>query len=98
MTPERFRLLIEGTLAVWRVEGSLSFKDGEASCHITAEGRDMATVSREVQPFGTVWRIQEPGRRDRVHPSVGAALRSLREILCPERSTGRVLFVSEGGP
>lgn len=97
MTPERFRLLIEGTLTVWRVEAVLSFKDGDTLCGIAVQGRDLATVSREVQPFGTVWRLQEPGRRDRVHPSVGAALRGLREVLCPDRSTGRVLFVSEGG-
>lgn len=97
MTPERFRVLIEGLLAVWRVEAALTFEEEGCRCAVDAGDQAEVTISFERQPFGGVWRVAEPGRRDRVHPSIGAALKSLREILCPGRSAGRVLFVSESG-
>jgi hypothetical protein len=97
MTHERFRALIEGALRVWRVETELTFSQSESRCQILRGGMEVASVSTEVQPFGTVWRIQEPGRRERVHPSIVPTLRGLREILCPDRAIGRVLFVSEDG-
>jgi len=88
-------VLIEGVLAVWRVKRDLSFEAGNCRCAVAEGDQAVVTISFERQPFGGVWRVEEPGRRDRVHPSVGAALKSLREILCPDRSAGRVLFVSE---
>lgn len=97
MKADRFRVLIEGALVVWRVEAALSFDALENRCEIALGDHQVAAVSAETQPFGVVWRIQEPGRRDRVHASIGPALRGLREILCPERAAGRVLFVSEAG-
>lgn len=97
MTPDRFRLLIEGVLSVWTVEADIAFKPTECRCAITSAGQVVAAISFERQPFGAVWRVEETGRRDRVHPSVGGALKSLREILRPDRPSGRVLFVSEGG-
>lgn len=97
MNPDRFRVLVTGALGIWRVEAALSFADGENRCGIALGGHEVAAISAEIQPFGPVWRIQAPGRRDRVHASIGPALRGLREIICPERAAGRVLFVSEGG-
>jgi hypothetical protein len=97
MTPNRFRTLIEGALEIWRVEAAVSFAPGGSGCEITAGGGTAVAVSVEAQPFGTIWRLCEEGRRDRVHPAVGPALRSLREMLCPDRPAGRVLFISEGG-
>jgi hypothetical protein len=95
MNADRFRVLIKGALGIWRVDAALSFSEVDNHCAISVEAREAATVSWESQPFGAVWRVREPGRRDRVHPSIGPALRSLREILCADRAAGRVLFVSE---
>lgn len=96
MTPARFRTLVEGALEIWRVEATASFAEGQAHCGIALKNERVVEISVEAQPFGTVWRLSEPGRRDRVHPAIGPALRSLREILCPDRPAGRVLFVREG--
>jgi hypothetical protein len=97
MNRDRFRTLIEGTLGIWRVDAALSFSEIETRCGIVVNGEGVASVGAETQPFGMVWRIQEPGRRDRIHPSIGPALRGLREILRPDRAVGRVLFVSDDG-
>jgi hypothetical protein len=98
MNSDRFQVLIEGALAIWRVDAALSFAETGNSCEISLEGREASTISMETPPFGIVWRIREPGRRDRVHASIGPALRGLREIIRPDRAAGRVLFVSEAGP
>jgi hypothetical protein len=95
MTPDRFHTLIKGALDIWRVDAGLSFTEPLNRCSITIDGLDVAIISVEEQPFGTVWRIQEPERRERVHASIGPALRGLREILSPDRSAGRVLFISD---
>jgi hypothetical protein len=97
MTHERFRALIEGALRVWRVEADLAFSQNESRCEIRRGGAQVVVVSTEVQPFGSIWRIQEPERRERVHPSIVPTMQGLREILCPDRAIGRVLFVSEDG-
>ncbi|MBM86552.1 MAG: hypothetical protein CMM47_11085 [Rhodospirillaceae bacterium] len=93
MTPARFQILVEGALAIWKVEVEATFATDQTSCQIvTADGA--AVVLRfEREPFGVVWRLVEQGRRDRVHISILPALRSLREITAPGRKAGRVLFV-----
>ena len=97
MNKDRFRTLIEGMLAVWQLDVELVFAVTEPVCDILRDGESVLIISIEDQPFGMIWRIVEPGRRDRVHPSIVPALRGLREILCPDRGTGRVLFVAGEG-
>ena len=97
MTPDRFQVLIKGALDIWRVDAGLSFSEPLNRCSITIDGHDVAMISVEVQPFGVVWRVQEPERRERIHASIGPALRGLREILSPDRPAGRVLFISDDG-
>ncbi|MDA1308325.1 MAG: hypothetical protein O2985_01830 [Proteobacteria bacterium] len=97
MNQDRFRVLIEGALAAWQLDVELVFAATEPICRILRDGEEVLAVSIEDQPFGMIWRIVEPGRRDRVHPSIVPALRGLREILCPDRATGRVLFVAGEG-
>ena len=97
MNSDRFQILIEGALEIWRVDATLSFAEAENCCDIVIGTELAAAISMETPPFGIVWRIREPGRRDRVHASIGPALRGLGEILCPDRAVGRVLFVSEAG-
>ena len=93
VTPERLRCLFLGLIDAWGsgVEACCS----GMSCRFLREGTEIASLVIERHPFGTVWRIGIPGRRDRVHESVLAALRSLRQELCPDRPGGRVLFVRD---
>ena len=93
MTPARFHTLIEGAVHAWRADVTLNFDDTNLRCRVNRGGQECVSVAVERQPFGTVWRIAEAGRRERVHASIVPALRGLREILAPERSAGRVLFV-----
>ena len=97
MNKNRFQTLIEGALGAWQVDVEPVFAATEFVCRILRDGEEVLVVSIEDQPFGMIWRIVEPGRRDRVHPSIVPALRGLREILCPDRATGRVLFVAGEG-
>ena len=93
MTPARFRVLIEGALTVWQVHVEAVFAMDEPSCRIVPACGAALVLRFERQPFGTVWRLLEEGRRDRVHSSILPALRSLREITASGRPRGRVLFV-----
>lgn len=93
MTPGRFRVVIEGVIHAWQADVALDFDDAATRCRISQDGLERVSVLVERQPFGTIWRLNEPGRRERVHPSIVPALRGLRQILAPGRSSGRVLFV-----
>ena len=94
VTPERFRLLVDGVLAVWGCDVEAEH-DG-LSCRFLSAGGEVAGIGLEPHPFGTVWRVRATGGRDRVHQSVVAALRTLRGVLAPDRGGGRVLFVRDG--
>ena len=95
MSPERFRVLIEGVVAIWQVEANLAFEQDSTGCRITLSDGGVVMVGVEQQAFGPVWRISRPEQRERSHASVVTALRGLRAILCPDRPTGRAWFVPE---
>ena len=48
----------------------------------------------EDQPFGSIGRLREKDQKESVHPSVGATLKTLALILCPNRKVGRVVFAN----
>ncbi len=87
---------IRGALYVWDVSHlSASRRASEPAGPVDihdASGEVIASVRREASPIGPVWRVGFGERRERVFPSVVAALRYLRGYICPARQTGRVLF------
>ncbi len=95
--PARFRVLLEGVAAAWESGAELRFDPAAPRCRFLRDGAEAAIVSVERQPFGAVWRVAAPGRRERAHASVLPALRGLRGLLCPERPGGRVFFARDDG-
>ena len=94
MTPVRFATIISGTLKAWGIAGHCVLKEEDFSCLITLNSNMIVEVIYEEQPFGSIWRIREKDQKESIHPSVGAALKSLALILCPNRKVGRVVFAS----
>ena len=94
MTPVRFATIISGTLKAWGIAEHCVLTEADFSCLITLNSNMIVEVIYEEQPFGSIWRIREKGQKESIHPSVGAALKSLALILCPNRKVGRVVFAS----
>ena len=94
MTPVRFATIISGALKAWGVAEHCVLKEEDFSCLITLNSNMIVEVIYEEQPFGSIWRIREKDQKESIHPSVGAALKSLALILCPNRKVGRVVFAS----
>ena len=94
MTPVRFATIISGTLKAWGIAAHCVLKEEDFSCLITLNSNMIVEVIYEEQPFGSIWRIREKDQKESIHPSVGAALKSLALILCPNRKVGRVVFAS----
>ena len=94
MTPGRFATIISGTLKAWGVEDQCVLKTKNFSCLITLNSNVFVEIVYEEQPFGGIWRLREKDQKESVHPSVGAALKSLALILCPNRQVGRVMFAN----
>ena len=94
MTPVRFATIISGTLTAWGIGEHCVLKEEGFSCLITLNSNMIVEVVYEEQPFGSIWRIREKDQKESIHPSVGAALKSLALILCPNRKVGRVVFAS----
>ena len=94
MTPVRFATIISGTLKAWGIVEQCVLNEGEWSCLITLNSNMIVEVIYEEQPFGSIWRIREKDQKESIHPSVGAALKSLALILCPNRKVGRVVFAN----
>ena len=94
MTPGRFATIISGTLKSWGVEDRCVLKTEDFSCLIILNSNVFVEIVYEEQSFGSIWRLREKGQKERVHPSVGAALKSLALILCPNRKVGRVVFAN----
>ena len=94
MTPQRFSTIISGTLKAWGIENQCILKTEDFSCLITLNSNVFVEIVYEEQPFGSIWRLREKDQKESVHPSVGAALKSLALILCPNRQVGRVMFAN----
>ena len=94
MTPVRFATIISGTLKAWGIAEHWVLKEEGFSCLITLNSNIIVEVIYEEQPFGSIWRIREKDQKESIHPSVGAALKSLALILCPNRKVGRVVFAN----
>ena len=94
MTPQRFSTIISGTLKAWGIENQCILKTEDFSCLITLNSNVFVEIVYEEQPFGGIWRLREKDQKESVHPSVGAALKSLALILCPNRQVGRVMFAN----
>ena len=94
MTPQRFSTIIAGTLKAWGIENQCVLKTEGFSCLITLNSNVFVEIVYEEQPFGSIWRLREGDQKESVHPSVGAALKSLALILCPNRKVGRVVFAN----
>ena len=94
MTPRRFATIISGTLKAWGVEDQCVLKMEGVSCSITLNSNVLVKIAYEEQSFGSIWRLREKNQKESVHPSVGAALKALALILCPNRKVGRVVFAN----
>ncbi len=94
MTPRRFATIISGTLKAWGVEDQCVLKTVGFSCSITLNCNVLVKIAYEEQSFGSIWRLREKNQKESVHPSVGAALKALALILCPNRKVGRVVFAN----
>ena len=94
MIPERFATIISGALKAWGVEDQCVLETEGFSCLITLNSNVFVEIVYEEQPFGSIWRLREKDQKESVHPSVGAALKSLALILCPNRKVGRVMFAN----
>ena len=94
MTPVRFAIIISGTLKALSIAEDCVLKEEDFSCLITLNSNMIVEVIYEEQPFGSIWRIREKDQKESIHPSVGAALKSLALILCPNRKVGRVVFAN----
>ena len=94
MTPRRFATIISGTLKAWGVEDQYVLKTEGFSCSITLNSNVLVKIAYEEQSFGSIWRLREKNQKESVHPSVGAALKALALILCPNRKVGRVVFAN----
>ena len=95
MSPEHFRELVAGTLAIWQADARACFDDDTMRCRILRGEFTLAVIGYEVTALGGVWRIAPAGRTARTHLSVVPALAGLREAVCPQRARGRVMFVPE---
>lgn len=93
MTEARFRELLEGALALWQADAQANFSGDAMRCRIRRGEETLAVVAWEHTALGGVWRIEAPGRTTRSHLSIGPALATLRDTVCPQRPRGRVLFV-----
>jgi len=93
MNPAELEALLAGLLRLWQVEAELAVsRNGEAlTARIESEAAAV-TVEHSVQPFGTVWHVQEDSRRRLAHPSAIGMIRHLRQALAPERGAARVVF------
>jgi len=94
MTPRRFSTIISGTLKAWGIENQCVLETEDFSCLITLNPNVLVEIVYEEQPFGSIWRLREKDQKESVHPSVGAALKALALILCPNRKVGRVVFAN----
>ena len=94
MIPERFATIISGTLKAWGVQDQCVLKTEGFYCLITLNSNVFVEIVYEEQPFGSIWRLRQRDQKESVHPSVGAALKSLALILCPNRKVGRVVFAN----
>ena len=94
MIPERFATIISGTLKAWGIEDQCVLKTEGFSCLIILNSNVFVEIVYEEQPFGSIWRLRGRDQKESVHPSVGAALKSLALILCPNRKVGRVVFAN----
>ena len=94
MTPRRFSTIISGTLKAWGIENQCVLETEDFSCLITLNSNVFVEIVYEEQPFGSIWRLREKDQKESVHPSVGAALKALALILCPNRKVGRVVFAN----
>ena len=94
MTPQRFSTIISGTLKAWGIENQCVLKTEDFSCLITLKSNVFVEIVYEEQPFGSIWRLREKDQKESVHPSVGATLKTLALILCPNRKVGRVVFAN----
>ena len=92
MTPSRFKTIISGALKSWRLDMGLTYEMDGFSCLISDKSGLCVKIVFEEQAFGNIWRISKTGDKERVHPSIGAALKSLSLLVCPDRSVGRVIF------
>lgn len=92
MTPLRFKTIIVGALAAWELDYLVTYKGTGLSCEIQAKGGLSVAVVFQEESFGNIWKISKIGEKERIHPSVGAALKGLSLMLCPDRLIGRVLF------
>lgn len=95
MTRDRFRTLIDGTLAMWEADAQTCFDTAVMRCRILRGAQTLAVLGYEDTPIGGVWRIEAAGRTARTHLSIVPALAGLRDAVCPQRSRGRVLFVPD---
>ena len=92
MTPVRFKTIISGALKSWDLDKDLTIEMNGLSCLIIEKSGLLVKVVYEEQAFGNIWKISKVGEKERVHPSVGATLKSLSLILSPNRPVGRVIF------
>ena len=92
MTPVRFKTIISGALKSWDLDKNLTIEMNGLSCLIIEKSGLLVKVVFEEQAFGNIWKISKVGEKERVHPSVGATLKSLSLILSPNRPVGRVIF------
>ncbi|MBH67784.1 MAG: hypothetical protein CMM58_05470 [Rhodospirillaceae bacterium] len=91
MTPERFEKIMSGAVEIWDVDSHMEFSKGLKCCSIFMEDEKIS-ISHELAPFGTVWRIVGLDGKERVHPSLGSMLNSLSRILRPDLPNARVIF------
>ena len=92
MTPVRFKTIISGALKSWDLDKDLTIEMNGLTCLIIEKSGLLVKVVYEEQAFGNIWKISKVGEKERVHPSVGATLKSLSLILSPNRPVGRVIF------
>ena len=92
MTPVRFKTIISGALKSWDLDKDLTIEMNGLSCLIIEKSGLLVKVVFDEQAFGNIWKISKVGEKERVHPSVGATLKSLSLILIPNRPVGRVIF------
>jgi hypothetical protein len=95
MNRERFRTLIDGTLALWQADAQTRFDAAAMRCRILRGAQTLAVLGYELTASGGVWRIEAAGRTTRTHRSVVPVLSSLRDAVCPQCPHGRVLFVPD---
>ena len=94
MIPERFATIISGTLKAWGIEDQCVLKTEGFSCLIILNSNVFVEIVYEEQPFGSTWRLREKDQKESLHPSIGATLKTLALILCPNRKVGRVVFAN----